>query len=131
MISKWNSDQEQPVPTVVLDDFGDDEETDGALKSDLKSGYRSRSREVLGEVYEPNEEKYFFSTKSVPNAGKSKTTVTVSKKGETGYKVVVIDNDKHTIERLLCYCCKFILRDSVQTEDGWRLCLCCAERIAQ
>ena len=116
--------------------FEDDEETDGALNSGLKPEYQSRSREVHREVTVPNEEKkYSFSTKSDPllNAGKSKTTFrcTVSNRGKAGYEVVVIESDKHHVERLHCHCCKLILRDAVQTEDGWRLCQCCAERIAQ
>ena len=48
-------------------------------------------------------------------------------------RIVVIKNDKQRkqIERLLCTCCKLILRDAVQTVEGLRLCLCCAVYITK
>jgi hypothetical protein len=46
-----------------------------------------------------------------------------------GYSINIFEGSKQLFMRLLCFCCNLILKDSVQTEDGIRLCSECAAYI--
>ena len=69
---------------------------------------------------------------SLRNSAPSRPNLDTSKQvgDQVGYKdLQILDEDQPLAERLKCVHCKYILREAVQTEDGFRLCKCCAEHI--
>jgi hypothetical protein len=67
---------------------------------------------------------------SAPNRPDQDTSMQCHVDGQAGYSdLQILDGDPLQIDRLKCVHCKYILREAVQTEDGLRLCMCCAESI--
>ena len=120
----------------------DVEETDGIIRPVGKGELEEKTRVASSKSTPGNEELKEVATAKVDQESFNSLQLAevlnvVSRASERivghSMRIVVIKNDKQRkqIERLLCTCCKLILRDAVQTVEGLRLCLCCAVHIAK
>ena len=140
------------LPTQCNEPEEDIVERDGASKPREQELLEEKTRVTPSETFseeDPLERKTTIKTRTAEGPLEERTGIIstnstfkvlgrkahleMNPKKNMGYswEIIIITNNKHRnqIKRLLCTCCKLILRDAVQTVEGLRLCLCCAKHI--